>query len=241
MQVLISKTEQEQALAAATLLANAIKEKPQSVICLATGHSPLLTYKLLVNLIIEQNIPIDKVTFLGLDEWLGIAPHVEGSCYHFLYKHVFNPLQVRASQIKLFNSLSSSIDQDCNAMNAFTCQHGIDLMVVGVGMNGHIGLNEPGCDIHARAHIVSLDSITQVVGQKYFKEPVNITKGITLGLQQVLSSKLLIVIANGQHKSKIVYRMLNDEVSNNVPATYVRTHPNSHIFLDTQAGSSLNQ
>ena len=116
---------------------------------------------------------------------------------------------------------------------------GIDLMIVGVGMNGHIGFNEPGISFEKNAHVIDLDSTTQTVGQKYFKNPVAIKQGITLGFKQLLQSKKLILIANGLKKSTIIKKSLEGEISSIVPASIVQMHPNSEVMVDEEAASLL--
>ena len=112
-------------------------------------------------------------------------------------------------------------------------------MIVGVGMNGHIGFNEPGISFEKNAHVIDLDSTTQTVGQKYFKNPVAIKQGITLGFKQLLQSKKLILIANGLKKSTIIKKSLEGEISSIVPASIVQMHPNSEVMVDEEAASLL--
>jgi 6-phosphogluconolactonase/glucosamine-6-phosphate isomerase/deaminase len=112
---------------------------------------------------------------------------------------------------------------------------GIDLMVVGIGVNGHVGFNEPGVDEQLYAHVIELDSTTQIIGQKYFDQQLELKKGITLGLAHFFESRKVLMLANGQKKASIIARALKDEISNQVPATFMRKHTNATMLLDREA------
>lgn len=243
MELKIFKDYEALSLAACEAIISVIKAKPDAVLCLATGQSPILTYELLVEKITANKIDISKITFIGLDEWVGIPPEVEGSCQHFLQTRLFKPLNVSASQTHLFNALAEDLENECSRMNnIIEAKGGIDLMLVGIGMNGHIGFNEPGVEIDNYTHVVELDETTKAVGQKkYFDKPVTIGKGITLGLQNFLEARFAIMIANGTKKAEIIKKAIEEPISTNVPATVMRMHKNSLLMIDEEAASLLKE
>jgi len=240
MELKIYKDYEQLSANAANEIADLLKQKPGAVICLASGDTPKLTYQLFAEKVINENIDISNCTFIGLDEWVGIPPENEGSCQYFFRKYLFEPLQVTPGQTYLFNALSSSLEEECKKMDeTILAKGGIDLMMVGIGMNGHIGFNEPGVSFDLYSHIVNLDETTVTVGQKYFNSQTALQKGITLGLKHFMESKKAIVLANGAKKAGIIKKALEDEISNHVPATIIRTHAQGVVMIDEEAASLL--
>jgi 6-phosphogluconolactonase/glucosamine-6-phosphate isomerase/deaminase len=118
---------------------------------------------------------------------------------------------------------------------------GIDLMLVGVGMNGHIGFNEPGVSFDLYAHVAKLDETTTSVGQKYFREATELRQGITLGLKHLLESKKVLMLANGNKKAAIIQRAIEGEITNQLPASIIRRHPNSRVMIDEDVAAMLGR
>lgn len=226
---------------AAEQILRTIKSKPDAVLCLATGESPKLTYNLLVRKVTEQKIDLKKVHFVALDEWIGIPSTNPGSCHYFLNENLFSPLGI-TKNIHLFDAFAFDYSRECEKMNE-VIRHlgGIDLMLVGVGMNGHIGFNEPGTSETLYAHVQDLDSITSQVGQKYFAEKMELKKGITLGLRHFFEARHVIVLANGKKKSLIIKKALEEAISTQVPASLVRNHSHAQVLIDQEAASELTQ
>ena len=241
MKLKIFKDYEALSLAVSEEIIRVIKANPAAVLCLATGQSPVLTYQLFVEKIIAENIDLSHCTFIGLDEWVGIPSEMEGSCQHFLQTKIFKPLQIKSSQIHLFNALATDVKEECKRIDKVIEEKGgIDFMLVGVGLNGHIGFNEPGVDLHNHAHVIELDETTKAVGQKkYFDKPVTINKGFTLGLQDFLETRYAIMIANGNKKAPVIKRAVEDEISTQFPATVMRMHTNSLLMVDEEAAGLL--
>jgi glucosamine-6-phosphate isomerase len=228
--------------ATAAAIIHCIQKKPNAFLCFATGDTPKLTYQLLVEHVEKGKVDFSKCFMIGLDEWLGIPPGNSGSCHHFLHRHLFNPLSIHPSQIHLFDALTTDEQAECKKMNNLIMKKGsIDFMLVGVGMNGHIGFNEPGTDINSLAHISQLDNVTRTVGKKYFDQEVKINKGITLGLKHVMRARTLVLVANGKKKSPVIKRAIEGEIDESFPASFVRQHRNAIIMLDSEAASELEK
>ena len=241
MQLKIFETYNELSFHAAEKIIELVKNNPDAVLCLAAGDTPRLTYTLMSKKAIEEKVDFTRCTFIGLDEWVGIPPENEGSCQFFLQNHIFGPLLIRSSQIHLFDALSENLVQECLAMDKIIIEKGgIDLMLVGVGMNGHIGFNEPGVSVNNYSHVIDLDSATQSVGQKYFKHPTALKKGITLGLNHLLQARKVIVVANGVKKAEVIRKALEEEINTDTPASIIRTHPHGLVMIDEDAASLLN-
>lgn len=231
---------EEMSAAAANLLFDQIKSNPHSVLCLATGETPKRAYQILVNRILTERVDVSNLRMLALDEWLNVPPDNPGSCHFFLHQHLFKPLKLASSQIHLFDAFPKDEQAECKAMDKFIRDSGgIDLMIVGLGMNGHVGFNEPGVNELLYSHVIELDSTTQTVGQKYFDQQLDLKKGITLGLAHFFESRKVVMLANGQRKASIIARVLEGEISNQVPGTLIRKHANAEMLLDKEAASRL--
>lgn len=225
---------------AAVKMIECVLKKPNSLFCLATGDTPKLTYQFFVQKISEFNIDVSKCFFIGLDEWIEVSSSNPGSCHHFLYKYIFTPLEISENQIHLFNPPVENSRYQCLEMNKYIkSKGGIDLMIVGIGMNGHIGFNEPGVGLSLEAHVIELDKITQITAQKYFETAVFISHGITLGMKQIMDAKEVIALAMGKHKSKIVQAMVNEEINEMLPASFLQQHKKSFLLLDKTAACLL--
>jgi glucosamine-6-phosphate isomerase len=240
MHIQVYPTYEELSEFAANLLLQCVKENPKAVLCLAAGDTPLLTYQKWIKKLLDGKIDYHQCHFIGLDEWVGISPKNSGSCQYFLRKNIFNLLKINEKHIHLFDSLSEDKLGECDKMNAVIDQKGgIDFKLVGVGMNGHIGFNEPQTSFEKYAHVIDLDEKTQNVGQKYFKKTTLLSKGITLGLKHFLEAKQALVVINGLKKATIVQKMLEEPVSILTPASIVRQHQNGIVALDFAAASLL--
>ena len=241
MQLQIFKNYDELSFHAAERIIALVKNNPDAVLCLAAGDTPRLAYNLMSKKAIEEKVDFSRCTFIGLDEWVGIPPENEGSCCFFLRTNIFDPLHISSSQIHLFDALSEDLVQECSGMDKIIREKGgIDLMLVGVGMNGHIGFNEPGVSVNNYSHVIDLDEATQSVGQKYFKQTTTLKKGITLGLNHLLQAREVIMVANGLKKAEVISRALESEINTAIPASIIRTHPHGIVMIDEEAASLLN-
>jgi 6-phosphogluconolactonase/glucosamine-6-phosphate isomerase/deaminase len=211
--------------ATADLIKNYIEKKPASLVCIASGHTPIGVFQNLVEDVRSKKINIDRCVFLGLDEWIGIDPTDEGSCLSMLKKDFFDPLGIQSTQAECFNVLAADLGEECNRM--------------GVGTNGHIGMNEPGTSFTSIAHVGNLAEETIAVGQKYFLKQTKLSRGITLGLQHLRDAKLPIVMANGKKKAAIMEKAFAQKPSEQIPVTLVQLVPQGFVMLDMEAAQLL--
>jgi len=228
--------------AAADLVVAQLAAKPTSLLCFPSGETPTGMLKQLVQYAGEGKTDFSFCYFVGLDEWLGMNENKEGSCKHYMYTHFFDLIAIRPEQIVFFDALTTAVDQECARINDFISGHqGLDLMIVGIGMNGHLGLNEPGTDFDTYAHRSALDQVTVNVGQKYFKNNTVLKEGITLGLRHLKEAKQAVLIASGTKKAPIVAAALQGEVSTDVPASILQDIPQAYILMDQAAASALKE
>ncbi|MDF2433027.1 MAG: glucosamine-6-phosphate deaminase [Mucilaginibacter sp.] len=227
--------------AAADLIVEQVNHKPNSMLCFPSGESPAGMFKYLIADAIEGKIDFSSCYFVGLDEWVGMGKDDEGSCTNFLYENFFKPLQIKHDKMMFFDARATDLNATCNAMDHFIIEHGpLDIMLVGIGLNGHIGLNEPGTDFNLYSHCAPLDPLTIKVGQKYFKQQTELTQGITLGLKHLKDAKMPVLIASGAKKAAIIAKALQGEVTEQLPASVFQTLPSSYILLDDAAATELS-
>ncbi|TAE59433.1 MAG: glucosamine-6-phosphate deaminase [Bacteroidetes bacterium] len=226
---------------AAAEVCRLVQAQPEAVLCFAAGDTPRLAYSLIVQKAREEQIDFSRITFIGLDEWVGIPPENEGSCHYFLQENLIRPLGLMPAQVHLFDALSRDLSAETERLNqAVAHAGGLDLILVGIGMNGHIGFNEPGIPFDSYAHVVELEAFTQEVGQKYFRTQTVLNQGITLGLRHLTEAKQAILIANGLKKAEIVRQAIEGPVSPDVPASVMRLHPGGLFLIEREAASALH-
>lgn len=217
-----------------------LKEKPTALLCMASGHSPKMTSEFFTDKIKQGKADGSAFFFIGLDEWAGVTPETSGSCHSDFRERLFTPLNMKPERYHLFDGMSSDLHGECKKMDDYIqARGGIDLMIVGIGMNGHIGFNEPGCDSHALAHVANLEEITATVGQKYFQTSMKLDKGITLGLGHLRATRKVILIASGAAKAEVVKKALKGPVTMELPASVMQELPQGIVMLDQEAAGNL--
>ena len=242
MQLFISDTYETMSAQAAEAVMQKIQSRPNGLLSPASGDSPTGLYKELVNQLNNKNTDISDWKFVGLDEWLGMNGEDEGSCRFYLNKQLFNPLHISENNICFFDGKAKDLNDECNTIENFINEHGgIDIAIVGLGLNGHIGMNEPGTSPSLHSHVAEIDPVTQQVGQKYFKEKTHISKGLTLGIANIMEARNVILIVSGNKKAEIVRQILEEEISEQLPSSLLRNHQNFSVYLDTEAASLLEK
>lgn len=242
MEISVYDDYDEMSKAAANLILDQVDAKSNSLICIPSGDTPTWMLAYLVQYVQENLIDLSKCYFVGLDEWVGMDESDEGSCKHYLRTNLFEPLKIKADKIVFFDALAADLEQECIRINNFIDEHGgIDLMIVGIGMNGHIGFNEPGTDFDTYAHQSTLDVVTAEVGQKYFKKEMSLKAGITLGLRHLTEAKNAVLIASGEKKAPIVAKALEGAITTELPASIFQTIPTASVLLDKGAAAMLKK
>ncbi len=228
--------------ATADLVAGYIMKKKDSLICLASGHTPRGVFDCLIEDVKSKRLDLSQCTFVSLDEWVGIPAGQKGSCRAMMDEDLFIPLQVPREQIIFFNGMADDLPREVERINAAVAKHGgLDIMLVGVGTNGHIAMNEPGTSFDIFAHISTLADETKEVGQKYFTTTTALDKGITLGLKHFREARLPILMANGQKKAAIIKKTLASPATETLPASIVHLIDHGFVMLDEAAGSETQK
>lgn len=226
--------------AVAQQVIDCVAAKPDALICIAGGDTPLGVFAALVEASNDGRVNFTRAFFLGLDEWLGLGRDDKGSCREMVWHHFFDKLPLRDEQICFFDGLTNDPAAECQRVDAFIAAHQqIDIVVLGIGMNGHIGFNEPGVSVENTCHVVDLDPVTQAVSVKYFGEPREVKQGISLGIKTLRAAKRMLLMASGEKKSAIVAKTVQAESSSDIPSTLVKDHPNVTLMVDRAAGGQL--
>ena len=224
---------------AADLIAT-VENLAQPLICPASGDSPKGVYAELVNRFHRNELQLADWYFVGLDEWLGMNGADEGSCRFHLDQQVFHPLQIAEERICFFDGRAKDPAAECKRIETFIEDRGgIEVAIVGLGMNGHVGMNEPGTPPDSRAHLATLDPVTQKAGQKYFQQQRQLAGGLTLGIANLMEARNIFLVVNGRHKADVVHRLLTEPVSAQLPAGFLLQHPNLFIYLDKEAAALI--
>lgn len=209
------------------------------VFCLASGSTPEKSYKVFSE-IVSNGFSISNLKIVSLDEWVGISKESEGSCFQMLAKDLFNPVGLQDEQICFFDGTAKALKQECSKIDQFIDQNPISFSLMGVGMNGHIGLNEPGCEMIGHSSVVNLSKKTKEIAQKYFDSPTVLEKGLTIGLQQVIGSKRVIVAITGAHKAEIVKEIFSNS-ERALPVHELMGFEHIDFYLDKAAAQLLDK
>lgn len=201
-----------------------IQRKPDAVICLATGATPLLAYQMFVEKALAQKTDTSQVTFVKLDEWVGLSADSPATCEAFLQQQIILPLAVTPDRYISFAS-DKADDQEClRVVEQIARCGGLDLCLLGIGKNGHLGLNEPDDFLEPACHITCLDERTRLHDMlKQASAPVE--QGVTLGLRDILAAKEVLLLVAGEGKQQAFAAFREGKVSTRVPASFLWLHP----------------
>ncbi len=232
------KDHAELSAAVAQFIYELIKEKPNATLVLTSGDTPKLAYQILAKMANASDF--ENAMIIGLDEWVGIPPESEGSCRYIVAENLLNPLVIPVENFTFFDSLSEDLEAECRRVDELIFERGgLDLMLVGLGLNGHIGLNEPGVSFDSYCQVTELAQMTIDVGQKYFQSETKLSQGITVGLKHLSEAKTAMVMANGEKKADIIKRTATEKVSEELPSTIFQLHNNGLIWVDEAAGALI--
>ncbi|MCL1855415.1 MAG: 6-phosphogluconolactonase [Clostridia bacterium] len=203
--------ESPEALAdrSAAWILEVIESKPDALCCFAAGFTQNQTYEKLARAVKRRHVPVDRLRIIGLDEWVSLDGGDEGSCRTYIDERIMRPLELGVDQMLMFfDGKAEPAAQCAHADSLLDTEGPIDLLVLGVGMNGHLGFNEPHSDLNLRAHLQALTETSIAAGQKYFPEARILSRGLTLGLHDLFKARRILVQAVGAHKAPVVKAIL---------------------------------
>lgn len=240
MHIVVCKDYEEMSRRAAEIVAEQVKKRPDGLISFPGGDTPLGMVHVFADMVNEGKVDISRTHYVSLDEWVGLSNEDEGSCGLFNQQNLLSRLQHPFAGTHIINGAAENIESERVALNDYISQYGpLDVSVLGIGMNGHLGFNENGVDFDLDAHIIPLSETTLKVMTKYFGEKFHPTHGISQGIRQIMVAKTVILIANGAHKAEILKKAVHGPVTNEVPASVLQNHPNCYVVADEAAAALL--
>lgn len=242
MDVRIFATPDETARALAARVAAALRDKPDHVLGLPTGKSPVGTYAELWRLHAQGEADFSRAVTFNLDEFAGVDAAHPGSFRHFMDEHLFRGVNLQPSHIHFLNGVAPDLDVECERYEkAIEAAGGIDLQLLGIGANGHVGFNEPGDELTARTHRVLLHETTRRDNAALFGgEPGRVPReALSMGMATILKAAAIVLVATGERKAACVHGMIRGPLTTRLPASFLQTHRHVEVFLDQAAASRL--
>ncbi len=241
MEVIIQKTPAKASVLAAKIIAKQIQEKPHSVLGLATGRSPLKTYTELIRMHREAGLSFAEVTTFNLDEYVGLSPDHPQSYHYFMREKFFRHIDINPAATFIPAGDVDDLREECNRYEGkIHAAGGIDLQVLGLGSNGHIGFNEPTGSLRSRTWVRILSKNTlQDNRAAYGPEHETPHHCITMGIQTIMEAERILVLAFGAKKAKAVAQMIEGPVTSICPASALQFHKRVIVLLDEEAASEL--
>ncbi len=234
----------EDALAAALgrIIVDTIRRLPTVVLGLPTGRTPLALYAKLARLTAHEHTDWSEARTFNLDEFVGLAPSDPGSYRAFMQERLFRHVNIRPERIGFLDGTAADVTAECERYeHAIAAAGGIDLLVLGIGGNGHIGFNEPADALVARTHLVTLDPPTRAANALWFGgDGARVPRqALTMGMATILAARAIVLIASGETKADAVRAMLYGGVTTAVPASFLQLHPQVNVMLDQSLADQL--
>ncbi|MDD4569134.1 MAG: glucosamine-6-phosphate deaminase [Tepidanaerobacteraceae bacterium] len=242
MQLFIEKDYSAMSKKAAQIFADEIRQKPNLVLGLATGGTPVGTYQELIRKHNEESLDFSKVVTFNLDEYYGLTPDNSQSYNYYMFENLFNHVNIQKENAHMPDGRASDIKTYCKKYdNQIEKSGGIDLQLLGIGVNGHIGFNEPAEELVVGTHITDLTQDTIKANSRFFDSADQVpTKAITMGIGSIMKAKKIMLLASGKGKAEIMAKLLNNNlVTTKTPASLLMLHQNVMIIMDEEAASKL--
>jgi glucosamine-6-phosphate deaminase len=228
--------------ALANELARALESNPSLVLGLPTGHTPIPLYRALIDLHDRGRADFSRAVVFNLDEFLGLAPRDPRSYHTFMRRHFFDGINLRPSRIHFLNGTARDPIAECARYDeAIARAGGIDIQILGLGLNGHIGFNEPAEALVAATHRVRLKPATRRANMSLFDGRLRDVprEGLTIGMAAIGQARRIVLLSTGAHKARSVARLLSGEVTTRFPASFLHLHGNAEVWVDRAAGAAI--
>ena len=241
MKVYIGKNYEEMSRIAANVLSAQVMMKPDCVLGLATGSTPIGTYKVLIERCAQGDLDFSQVKSINLDEYVGLSGEHDQSYRYFMNNNLFNHINIDKANTNVPNGLAEDVDAECERYNNVINTLGpIDIQVLGMGHNGHIGFNEPDDHFPLETHKVDLAQSTIDANARFFASADEVPRqALTMGIKTIMQAKKVLVVVSGKDKAEIVKKAFTGPVTPQVPASILQMHPNVILVGDEEALSLL--
>jgi glucosamine-6-phosphate deaminase len=241
MNIIIERDYEAMSKRAAERIAAEIRKRTRLVLGLATGSTPIGLYRCWAEQVRRGELSFTGVTTFNLDEYLGLPPHHPQSYHTFMQEQLFRYLDIPAEMTHIPRGDAENVDAHCREYEELIrMAGGIDIQVLGIGRNGHIGFNEPGESFGRSTHVVALSETTRQANARFFPAGETVpTHAITMGLKSIMNARQVLLLASGADKSEAVRRAVCGEVTPEHPASILQLHPDCVFLLDEAAASLL--
>jgi glucosamine-6-phosphate deaminase len=241
VEVVIAPTYEEMSRRAAQMVADVLNAKPNAVLGMATGSTPLGVYQELVRMHRDEGLDFAQVTTFNLDEYVGLKPTDRQSFHYFMHENFFKHINISPGNIYIPSGTTSNYQAFCQWFERRIEEcGGIDLQILGIGSDGHIAFNEPGSSLNSRTRLKTLAKQTIDDNARFFERPEDVPiYAITMGVGTILEARSLLLLANGEHKAQAVAQMVEGPVTSMITASALQLHPSARAVLDEPAASRL--
>lgn len=242
MNIQVFASEDQLDEACADLIGGMIRIKPRAVLGLATGGTPLGVYRRLIDDYSNGLVSFRQATSFNLDEYIGLPEDHPESYHAYMRRYLFDHIDLPLSRAHLPNGNAADLEAECRRYDALIEEAGgIDLLILGIGYNGHIGFNEPNRELSAGTHVAELAEETLRANARFFRSIDEVPKrAITMGVGTILKARTIVLMAKGEDKADVVRRALEGPVTTDCPASLLQTHPQLIVLLDRAAASKLS-
>lgn len=242
MEIIINENAEVSSIKAAHVIARQVRENPKSVLGMATGGTPVKMYQELIRLHKEEGLDFSEVTTFNLDEYIGLPKDHEQSYYTFMWENLFSHINIKPENVNIPDGNTADVPAFCEQYEAdIVAAGGIDIQVLGIGTDGHVGFNEPTSSFASRTRIKTLTEQTCKDNARFFDGDVSQVPRhcITMGIGTIMDAKMNILLAFGEGKAEAIKDTVEGPVSAMVPATILQHHRSAKIFIDEGAASKL--
>jgi glucosamine-6-phosphate deaminase len=242
MKITVYSGAAELAHALADHVAERLRRAPATVLGLPTGRTPLAFYRQLVRLARESDTDYSRATTFNLDEFVGVGSEAPGSYRQYMERHLFRFINIDRRRINVLDGTARHLEAECDRFErAIAEAGGIDLIILGIGSNGHIGFNEPAESLVARTHRVRLRAETRRANAMLFGgDPYQVpTEALSMGMGTILHARSIVLMAVGAEKAACVAEMIDGPLTTRVPASFLQLHTDVHVMLDEGAATKM--
>jgi glucosamine-6-phosphate deaminase len=241
MLVIVKDNYDELSREAAQIVVNRLRKKPNLVLGLATGSTPLGMYKEFIRMQDEEGLDFSKVTTFNLDEYVGLPPTHDQSYNYFMWQNLFDHLNIPAHSIHILDGMANDIDHHCEWYEEeIRKAGGIDIQILGIGGNGHIAFNEPGSSLGSRTRVKTLTEKTRKDNARFFKSMNDVPKySLTMGVGTIMDSREILLLANGAGKADAVKAAVEGPMTAQCPASVIQLHQKTFVIVDKDASAKL--
>ena len=239
MRIIVVESYEEMSIKAASIVKSQLVLKPDCVLGCATGETPLGMYQELVKAYRNKEADFAEATFFNLDEYCNMDEENPQSYPYYMEENFFNHINANKNNIFVPDGMAKDMDNECLLYDKkIRDSGGIDLQILGIGKNGHIGFNEPDISLNTETHLVNLTTKTIRANSRFFNTAQEVPKkAITMGIGTIMRSRKIILLANGKRKAWVIERTINGPITTKVPATILQLHNDVTIIIDQEAVS----